>query len=77
MKDETYPIGTKFMTRGKAPRECTVIDILKTYNSRGELVSIRYVSVHKFLGQDVTDRDVVSATIAMGLIQKSAETNNP
>lgn len=63
-----YPIGTKFKTGGKAPRTCTVTDILKTYNSKGDLVSIRYVATHEFLGQTVTDRDVVAVTIARGLI---------
>jgi hypothetical protein len=63
-----YTIGTKFKTRGKYPKECTVIDILKTYNSKNELVSIRYVSVHTFLGQQVIDKDVPATTIAMGLI---------
>lgn len=67
-----FPIGTKFKTAGKHPRLCTVIDILKTYNSMGDLVSIRYVATHDFSGQMVTDRDVVDATIARGLIQGDA-----
>ncbi len=62
-----YPIGTQFQTRGKAPRTCTVIDILKTYNSKGELVTTRYVATHEFCGQQVVDRDVVAATIARSL----------
>jgi hypothetical protein len=45
---------------------CAVTDILKTYNSKGELVKIRYVAEHQFMGQTVTDRDVVETTIAMG-----------
>ncbi len=67
---ETYPIGTQYKTRGKHPRLCTVIDILKTYNYSGDLVSIRYVSTHDLLGQSVLDRDVVATTIAMGLVSK-------
>ena len=63
-----YAIGTQFKTRGKCPRVCTVVDILKTYNSAGELVKIRYVATHEFSGQTVTDSDVVAATIAMGKI---------
>lgn len=63
-----FNIGTQFKTRGKHPRLCTVTDILKTYNSAEELVSIRYVATHEFMGQTVTDRDVVETTIAMGLI---------
>lgn len=64
-----FSIGTKYQTRGKVPRLCVVVDILKTYNSAGELVSIRYVSEHKFLGQTISDRDVLDTTIAMGLIR--------
>jgi hypothetical protein len=60
-----YPIGTQFKTRGKAPR---LTDILKTYNSAGELVKIRYVAQHDFMGQKVNDYDVVATTIAMGLM---------
>lgn len=67
MKD--YPIGTHFTTRGKHPRYCTVVDVLRTYNSKGELVSVRYVATHEFLGQTVTDYDVRATTIAMGVAQ--------
>jgi len=64
-----FPIGTQYLhKRGKVERICTVVDILKTYNHTGELVSIRYVSEHEFLGQKVLDRDVVDATIARNLI---------
>lgn len=61
-------IGTKFMTGGKFPKKCTVIDIYKTYNSKNELVKTRYVAIHEFLGQTVTDYDVVQPTIGRGLI---------
>ena len=63
-----YPIETKFKTQGKFPVECTVIDIHKTYNKQNELVKTRYVATHKFLGQTVTDYDVVQPTIGRGLI---------
>lgn len=68
METKVYQIGTQFKTRGKVSRLCTVIDVLYTFNSRGELVSIRYVASHEFMGQTVLDRDVVATTIAMGLI---------
>lgn len=63
-----YPIGTQFKTRGKHPRLCTVIDILKTYNSKGEHVQTRYVATHELMGQTLIDRDVVRTTIAMGRV---------
>lgn len=65
-----YPVGTKFKTRGKAPRTCTVVDYLTTTNLAGEVVKVRYVATHEFMGQTITDRDVVATTIALGLIQE-------
>jgi hypothetical protein len=65
-----FKIGTKFHTRGKVKRLCTVIDIYRTYNEAGELVKIRYVATHEFMGQTVTDYDVVEVTIAMGEVQE-------
>lgn len=67
-KEPKYPIGTQFKTRHKHPRHCTVVDVLKTYNSVGELVSIRYVTKHEFMGQIVLDHDTVETTITMGLL---------
>lgn len=60
-----YPIGTQFKSRGKFPRTCTVIDILKTYNHAGELVEIQYVATHDFMGQSIKDK-YVETSIALG-----------
>lgn len=70
MLDETpkYKIGQKYISRGKAKHECEIIDIHKTYNYKGELVKIRYVSAHKLLGQTVVDYDVVEASITRALL---------
>lgn len=46
---------------------CTVVDIYKTYNGANELVKIRYVATHEFMGQTITDYDVIETTIARGL----------
>lgn len=62
-----YPIGTRFKTRGKHPRLCAVVDVWRTYNAAGELVRLRYVATHDFMGQPVIDYDVCAASIAMGL----------
>lgn len=69
MQPAEFPIGTKFRTRGKHSRLCTVTDVLKTYNAAGELVDVRYVAVHELMGQVLEDRDVVRTTIAMGLVE--------
>lgn len=63
---QRFDIGQKFRTRGKYPRECVVTDVLKTYNSKGELVKISYEAEHEFLGQKVKHYDVPDSTIAMG-----------
>ena len=68
-----FKIGTKFRTMGKAPRLCTVVDIHSTYNVNGELVKIRYVAEHEFIGQTIRDSDVVETTIARGLVNPSEE----
>jgi hypothetical protein len=63
-----YAIGTKYKTRGKHPKVCTITDIYKTYNSAGKLVKVRYEAQHEFCGQVVNDHDVCQATVALGLI---------
>lgn len=63
-----YSIGTKFTLKGKnRSDECTVVDIYKTYNSMVEVVKIRYVCTHEFMGQTVTDYDVLETTIARAI----------
>lgn len=61
-----FQIGQQYKTLGKFSRLCTIIDILRTFNSSNELVQIRYVATHEFMGQTVTESDVVETTIARG-----------
>lgn len=63
-----YLPGTTFKTRGKNPQVCTVTDVLVTTNLCGNIVKTRYVATHEFMGQIVTDRDVVETAISMGLV---------
>lgn len=62
-----FPIGTQYMSGGKHPKLCTVLNIWKTYNEAGNLVQIRYLTYHEFLGQRVINHDVIDTTIARGL----------
>lgn len=62
-----YAIGTKYTPARKHATECTIVDIHTTTNLAGEIVKVRYVSTHAFLGQTVTDYDVVPVTIARAL----------
>ncbi|WP_020472406.1 hypothetical protein [Zavarzinella formosa] len=61
-----YKIGHQFLSRGKNPRLCTITDILATTNSKGDVVKIRYVATHEFMGQVLTDHDVCDAAVAIG-----------
>lgn len=60
-------LGTQYMEGYKNKKLCTVTDILKTYNSKGDFVKLRYVATHEFCGQAVTDYDVNQTTIARGI----------
>jgi hypothetical protein len=61
-----YPVGTKFQTGGKRKDVCTVTDMITTTNLAGEIVQVRYVATHKFMGQTLTD-NVPAVTIARGI----------
>lgn len=63
-----FAIGTQYKSGGKNVSVNTVTDILKTYNSKGELVQVRYVAEHQFAGQTVINRDVPTVSIQRGLI---------
>lgn len=57
-------IGTRFIRRNSKRKDIeTVVDILTTTNLKGEIVSVRYVATHEFMGQIVTDSDIVKTTI--------------
>lgn len=60
---QVYPIGFTFTMNNKRKDVCTVIDHYTTTNSKGEIVDFRYVCVHQFMGQMVTDRNVCHTTI--------------
>ena len=58
-------IGTEYTNR--KGQTCIVSDVWSTFNSRGELVQTRYVVTHQFMGQQVTERDVLAITIQKAL----------
>lgn len=68
VSEQRFQIGQKFLSHGKHPRLCTITDVLKTFNSAGLLVRVRYVATHEFIGLNViTDYDVCDATVARGI----------
>lgn len=58
-----FKIGTQFIRNNKRKDVETIVDILKTYNLKNELVKTNYVTVHEFLGQKVYDYEVNAITI--------------
>jgi hypothetical protein len=71
-REQRFSVGTQFMSSGKHPVLCTVVDVLVTRNLAGEMVAMRYVAEHQFCGQMVRDYDVVDATIAKGKLKMEA-----
>ncbi len=61
-----YKNGTEFLPIGKRTVE-TVVDSLRTYNMKNELVDLKYVSTHVELGKTLTTYDVPRATVARGI----------
>jgi hypothetical protein len=68
VNEPRFSIGTQFKPLGKE-YICSVIDILKTYNSANQLVLVRYVAAHAFCGQEIVEHDVCDTTIARSLIK--------
>lgn len=63
-----FPIGTQYMSQGKAKRLCTVVDQLTVTNAAGEVVKTYYRSSHEFMGQTVYEHEVCDTTIARNLV---------
>jgi hypothetical protein len=68
-----FPIGTRYLSAGKFPRECVVSDHLTTTNAAGDVVSRLYVTTHQFLGQTVSETNVCDTTIARGVTRLQGE----
>lgn len=67
-----HPIGTWFLPVGKNKRPQKVVDIITSFNSKGDLIAVRYVSEHDFCGQTVVARDLPRATVSRGIMNLSA-----
>lgn len=65
LQKEDIKIGVQFLSSGKNKRVCTVIDILKTYNSKNELIKTSYIEQHDFCGQTLKS-EVVSVSVQRG-----------
>ncbi|AKG94251.1 hypothetical protein AVT43_gp77 [Polaribacter phage P12002L] len=65
LKKEDIKIGVKFLSSGKHKRLCTVIDILKTYNHKNELVKTTYIEQHDFCGQTLKS-EVSAVSVQIG-----------
>ena len=68
-EDKRIEIGTQFYMRGKKAKDIyTVVDIYTTYNSKKEIVHVRYVAEHEVLGQKVMVYDLPGSMIIRGKI---------
>lgn len=70
LKKSDIKIGMQFLSGGKNKRICTVIDILKTYNSKNELVKTTYLEEHEFCGQTIKS-EVNCVSIQRGYIKNN------
>lgn len=62
-------IGDHFRTRGKHPREYTVVDIHTTTNSIGEIVKTEFKAEREFMGQKISEL-VVAPTVLLNKIAR-------
>lgn len=76
MKTEArFPIGTQFIPVGNKRKDVyTVVDILTTTKSNGEIFKIEYACQHMFMGQ-IMNTTAIDTTIARGLIGNLADFN--
>jgi len=66
-----FEIGTQFIPAGNKRKDVyTIVDILTTTKSNGEIFKIEYVCTHVFCGMDVTSVEI-DRTIARGLSDES------
>ncbi len=70
--------GTQFKLQGKKHATVhTVVDVLTTRNLAGEVVSVRYMATHQFMGQTISDSNVLETTIARGLVEPASDSLSP
>lgn len=67
MNNHRFSIGTQYLSHGKSPRLCTVIDLMTTTNHKGDVVKAFYISSHEFMGQTIINHDVNDTNIARGI----------
>lgn len=76
MLNKEFPVGTKFILRGACRRLCTVVDVFKTYNSKGKMVKIQYVASYESRNMDTPKVWVVPAiTVALGYLEEETKVN--
>ena len=66
-----FEIGTQFIPVGNKRKDVyTIVDILTTTKSNGDIFKIEYGCTHSFLGQTIGTIEI-DTTISRGLIDKS------
>lgn len=54
-KKARFPIGLTYRSNNKRRDLTTIVDILSTINSSGEIIRIEYVVSHEFTGQAIRE----------------------
>lgn len=63
-----YEIGLRFIRQGNKRKDIEeIVDILKTYNSKNDLVKTEYITETWFAGQKITNT-ALNSTIALSKI---------
>jgi hypothetical protein len=65
-RSQRFPTGLTFQSRHQPRKTYEIIDVLRTYNSAGEMVEMRYVTQHTLCGQGVRST-MVDTEIARSL----------
>ena len=66
---QRFQVGTEYLSSGKHPHLCKVLNFITCTNLAGNIVKTYYETEHEFCGQRVTESDVCETTIARGVFR--------
>lgn len=64
---QRFEVGTQYLSAGKHPVLCTVVNYITCTNLAGNIVKTYYETSHDFCGQRVVETNVCETTIARGV----------
>ena len=66
---QRFPVCTEYLSSGKHPKLCTVLNFITCTNLAGNIVKTYYETSHDFCGQRIVETDVCDTTIARGVMR--------